>query len=175
MVEPERGGCGAVTAALQATIWLSLICFSVGESGRTFTRARAMPPAWAWWIFSTGLVLAVIHTLIAFDTVHHWSHEDAISVTAAQTQAVFGVDVGGGVYVNYLFFAVWLADAWWWKAAPAGYARPAIVTWMLRAFYMVIIFNAAVVFVNGIRRVFGLVIVSWLVRLWSPGASHSGA
>jgi hypothetical protein len=164
-----------VTAALQATIWLSLICFAVGESGRTFTRARAKPPAWAWWIFSAGLLLAVIHTLIAFDTVHHWSHEDVISVTAAQTQAVFGVGVGGGVYVTYLFFVVWLADAWWWKAAPAGYTRPAVVTWMLRAFYMVIIFNAAVVFVNGIRRVFGLVIVSWLARLWSPGASHSGA
>jgi len=163
-----------VTAALQATIWISLVCFSVGESGRTFTAAREKPPGWAWWTFSAGLLLAIVHTLIAFEAVHNWSHADAISVTAAQTQAKFGVSAGGGVYVNYLFFAVWLADAWWWKASPAGYARPRVITWCLRAFYMVIIFNAAVVFVDGLRRVFGLIIVSWLARLWSPGAAHSG-
>ena len=84
------------------------------------------------------------------------------------------MEVGSGVYVNYVFFAVWLADALWWKAAPAGYARPQSVTWLLRAFYMIIIVNGAVVFVEGVRRIFGLVIVSWLARLWSPGASHSG-
>ena len=163
-----------MTAALQATIWISLICFSVGETGRAFTAGRAKPPAWAWWTFTAGLLLAISHTLIAFGAVHNWSHADAISATAVQTQEKFGVRVGGGVYVNYLFFAVWLGDAWWWKAAPAGYARPRAITWLLRAFYMLIIVNGAVVFVDGVRRVFGLVVVSWLARLWSPGASHSG-
>ena len=163
-----------MSMALQATIWIALIFFSIGESGRAFTGARRKPPAWAWWIFVAGLLLAVAHTLLAFEAVHNWSHADAVAATAARTQAVFGVDAGSGVYVNYLFFAVWLADAWWWRAAPAGYARPQSTTWLLRAFYMVIIFNAAVVFVDGLRRVFGLVIVSWLARVWSPGASHSG-
>lgn len=163
-----------MTAAMQATIWIALVFFAAGESGRAFASRRAKPPAWAWWIFVTGLVLGIAHTLLAFDVVHNWSHADAVAATAAQTQAVFGVEVGSGVYVNYVFFAVWLADALWWKAAPAGYARPQSVTWLLRAFYMIIIVNGAVVFVEGVRRIFGLVIVSWLARLWSPGASHSG-
>ena len=162
-----------MTVALQATIWIALILFCIGETGRAFTGAREKPPAWAWWAFTAGLLLAVVHTVIAFDAVHHWSHEDAISVTAAQTKAVFGVGVGAGLYVNYVFFGIWLADLCWWKAAPATHVRPRAITWMLRAFYMVIIFNAAVVFVDGLRRVFGLVIVSWLTRVWSPGVSRS--
>jgi len=95
-----------------------------------------------------------------------------VASTAAQTHAVFGVDAGAGIYVNYLFFIVWLADALWWRMAPDGYRRPPAITWTLRAFYMVIIFNATVVFVDGLRRLFGLVIVSWLARVWSPAASR---
>jgi hypothetical protein len=157
-----------VTLALQATIWVSLLCFAIGESGRAFTSARGTPPAWAWRVFTTGLLLAVTHTVIAFDQVHNWNHAAAVLSTAAQTHAVFGVAVGAGIYVNYLFFCVWLADALWWRMSPAGYARPAAITWSLRAFYMLIIFNGAVVFVDGLRRILGLVIVSWLARVWSP-------
>lgn len=158
-----------MTLPLQATIWVALLCFAVGDSGRAFTDAGRKPPMWAWRTFTIGLLLAVTHTVIAFDSVHSWNHAAAVLSTAAQTHAVFGVDVGAGIYVNYLFFGVWLADAVWWRLAPDGYARPRTVTWTLRAFYMLIIFNGAVVFVDGLRRVFGLVIVSWLARVWSPG------
>lgn len=156
--------------ALQGTIWAAMVCFAVGESGRAFTRPGEAAPRWAWWIFTLGLVLAIVHTLLAFDAVHHWSHADAVRSTAAQTEAMFGAAVGGGIYVNYVFFAVWLADAVWWKMAPAGYERPALAVWGLRAFYMLIIFNGIVVFVDGMRRIAGLVIVTWLARIWSPGA-----
>jgi hypothetical protein len=158
--------------ALQATIWIALLCFAVGESGRVFTRRGQAPPRWAWWLFTAGALLAIAHTLLAFATVHRWSHADAVLDTAAETNAVFGVSFGAGIYVNYLFFAVWLADALWWRFAAAGYQRPASITWILRAFYMVIIFNAVVVFVDGARRLAGLVLVSWLARIWSPGSSH---
>lgn len=158
-------------AALQATIWISMLCFVAGESGRAFTRRGSAPPRWALWVFATGLLLAIVHTLLAFASIHNWSHADAVMTTAVQTQIVYGVPVGGGIYVNYLFFAVWLADAWWWKAAPGGYERPRAVTWTLRAFYMLIIFNAVVVFVDGARRMAGLALVSWLARAWS---SRSG-
>lgn len=156
--------------ALQATIWGAMLCFAVGESGRAFTRPREATPPWAWWIFSFGLVLALVHTVLAFDVVHHWSHADAIRNTADQTEAVFGVPVGRGIYGNYLFFAVWLADAVWWRMAPAGYERPPVVTWTMRAFYMLVIVNGVVIFVDGARRIAGLALVTWLARIWSPGA-----
>jgi hypothetical protein len=156
--------------ALYLTIWLALALFAIGETGRAFARHRS-PPGWAWWAFTLGLVLAIIHTLLSFDIVHNWVHDDAVRATAMQTEAMFGVSVGWGVYVNYLFFAVWLADAWWWRSAPAGYLRPPAVTWTLRAFYMVVIFNAAVIFAVGWRRLLGLVLVSWLSRAWSAGVT----
>jgi hypothetical protein len=90
-----------------------------------------------------------------------------------QTAAVYGVPVGAGVYVNYLFVAAWLADAWWWRASPRGYVRPPAAVWALRAFYLLIIVNAAVVFADGLRRLAGLVLVSWLVRIWMPGAAQT--
>lgn len=155
--------------AVYATIWLALVLFVAGESGRSFSAPGRKPPAWVWWTFIAGWMAAIVHTLVAFDVVHEWSHQDAVASTAAQTAAVFGRPFGAGVYVNYLFFAVWLADAWWWRAAPPGYVRPASATWLLRAFYLVIIVNAAIVFVPGDRRILGLILVSWLLRIWAPG------
>ncbi len=159
-------------AALYGTIWLSMLLFTAGESGRSLTPRGSAAPRWAWWAFATGLVLALVHTLIAFAVVHQWSHADAVLSTAIQTESVYGVLFTGGIYVNYLFFAVWLADAWWWRTSPRDYVRPAAAVWTLRAFYMVIIFNAAVVFATGFRRVLGLLLVSWLARAWSLGVGR---
>ena len=160
-----------MTAAMYGTIWLSMLLFAAGESGRSFTRSGADAPPWAWWTFVAGLALAVIHTLLAFALVHQWSNADAVRSTAMQTASIYGVPFGSGVYMNYAFLAAWLADAWWWRVSPMGYVRPAAAVWSFRAFYMVIIFNAAVVFAGGFRRIVGLLLVSWLARVWSPGVT----
>ena len=152
--------------ALYVTIWGALALFTAGEWGRALVRPGSPPPSWAWWAFTSGLVLAIVHTLIAFDIVHNWAHIDAVRSTALQTDAMYGIAAGWGVYVNYAFFAVWLADAWWWRTAPAQ-RRPASVTWTLRAFYIIVILNAAVVFAAGARRLLGVVLVSWLTRVWA--------
>ena len=158
--------------ALYVTIWIALVLFAAGESRRSLAAPGTKPPPWAWWAFTCGLLLAVVHTLIAFGVVHHWTHSDAERSTAMQTQAVFGVQAGWGVYVNYVFLAVWLADAWWWRAAPQD-VRPRAITWGLRAFYAVIVFNAAVIFAAGLRKLLGVLIVSWLARVWSATAGVS--
>jgi hypothetical protein len=155
--------------ALYSTIWIGLALFALGETGRSFPDRGGRPRRWAWWIFVIGLVFTIVHTLLAFDVVHNWVHADAVRSTAMQTDAVFGMAVGWGVYVNYAFLVVWLADAWWWRVAPAGYVRPGAVTWALRAFYMIMIFNGAVVFAAGARRLLGLAIVGWLCVAWAFG------
>ena len=160
--------------ALYLTIWISLALFAAGESGRSLARPGSGDPGWAWWLFTGGLALAVIHTVIAFGVVHHWVHAEAVRATAVQTQAVFGVSAGWGLYVNYLFLGVWLADAWWWRAAHPK-VRPRAATWALRTFYAIVIFNAAVVFAAGFRRILGILLVSWLARVWSAGADAATA
>lgn len=150
--------------ALYVTIWAGLALFALGETGRSLQYFRG-----AWWAFILGFVSTIAHTLLAFDVVHHWIHDDAVRSTAVQTEAVFGVAVGWGLYVNYAFLAVWLADAWWWRTAPAGYVRPPALTWALRAFYLIMIFNGAVVFAVGARRLLGAAIVGWLCFVWASG------
>jgi hypothetical protein len=149
--------------ALYLTIWCALVLFAIGETGRSLPRYARAPATWARPAFSLGLVLAIVHTLLAFDVVHNWIHDDAVRSTAMQTAAVFGVSVGWGVYVNYVFFVVWLLDAWTWRTA---WQRPLTLTWMLRAFYWVMLVNGAVIFAAGPRRLLGILIVGWLALVW---------
>jgi hypothetical protein len=178
-----------VTIALYATIWVALTLFVVGEAGkpaplagrgrshgeaRASTRAgefaRATPIAWRVW--AVGALLAAVHILIAFAARYDWSHLAAEQETARRTAEVFGVYWAGGVFVNYLFIAAWLVEAWWWRARPAGYERrPAWLAWTLRGFYLVIIANAAVVFASPIGRWPGAALVAALIWIWRPRPS----
>jgi hypothetical protein len=135
-----------------ASIWIALVFFIAGETGRTLTPTGRRPPAWAAWTFLTGCVIAIVHTILAFAIAHNWSHADAVFDTARLTKEMYGVDFGQALYMNYVFLGVWLADAVWWIASPNGHVRPAFVTWTLRGFYALYLFNAMVVFSHHWRR-----------------------
>lgn len=113
-----------------------------------------------------GALLCAMHIAVAMKTAHAWSHEAAIAATARQTMAVYGVNWGGGVFVNYAFVAVWLVEAWRWRWRPAGEGRA--LTWMTRVFVLVIILNGAVIFAGGTRRIAGAILVAWLLWIWRP-------
>lgn len=150
-----------MVVATYLTIWMALVLFVLAEVGRAkgYGRARAVSAA--------GLVLALAHTLLAFVVFHGWSHADAVMTTARQTADVFGVPVGAGVYVNYLFFAIWFVDVMLWRpVVPASRDL-----WVVRAFYLLIIFNGAVVFAAGWRRLLGLLVVAGMVGAWTSGVS----
>jgi hypothetical protein len=155
-----------VTVALYLTIWLALALFAAGETGRWGWRGAA-PPAWPWWASASGLVLAVAHVVLAFDVRHEWSHDSALLDTARQTSAVYGLDWGGGLYVNYAFLAVWALDLWTWRSAVRRKTRRAGAgVWLARAFYFIVIVNAAVIFAGGMRRALGVLLVAWLIAAW---------
>lgn len=157
-------------ATLYSTIWAALGLFTVAEAGkRRFSQHRAVPD-WAWPVWLSGAGLCTLHIALAFAGRHGWSHGAAVRETARQTAAVYGINWGGGVYVNYFFVAAWLIEAWWWRAYPSLYfGRRRAITWALRAFYFVIIVNAAVVFASVPRRALGVVLVGALVWIWRPG------
>lgn len=152
-----------MVAATYLTIWAALTLFVLAEAGRgrgvsPFLRRRART------LSAAGFALAITHTLLAFDVFHRWSHADAVQQTAQQTADVFGIRFGAGVYVNYVFFLVWLADViLWTPARPATYN-----TWLIRAFYLLIIFNGAIVFASGWRRIAGAILVAALCLAWKP-------
>jgi hypothetical protein len=92
--------------------------------------------------------------------VYAWSHEAAIEATVRQAADRFGAGWRGGIYVNYVFLAIWLADVCWWWAAPASRAsRPRAVEAARRALFLSMFVNGAVVFASGAGRVIGSVAV----------------
>lgn len=76
-------------------------------------------------LWTTALLAYLVHVVLSFNYFYGWSHAIAYRETARQTRDLFGVDWGGGIYLNYLFTAVWIADCAWWWNAPERYGRRA--------------------------------------------------
>jgi hypothetical protein len=158
-----------VTSPLYWTIWIALLLFATGEAGRRRGLGRGSPPAWAWPAFAAGAVLCAVHVTLAMWLAHGWSHDSAVAATARQTNAVYGLDWGGGVFANYAFVAVWAFDAWRWRprADRPGTGSDAL-TWTTRVFFLIMILNGAVIFVAGPRRMLGAALVAALLWIWRP-------
>lgn len=93
------------------------------------------------WLWTCAFLLMLIHVLLAFAKVHHWSHRDAYDDTARQTADMFGLAWGGGVFFNYALLLVWAVDVVrWWRD---GFSRAA------QAFLAFMWFNGTVVFGHG--------------------------
>ncbi len=86
-------------AAIRETAWLTVATWALGWPGALRSRGAGV---WVW-----GASAAAFHVAVAMHAGHGWSHADAVR----HTEEVSGV--GAGVWVNYAFVAVWLADAAW--------------------------------------------------------------
>ena len=157
--------------ALYATIWVALALFAAGEAGRVLRPV----PRWAWWSSLAGAIICAVHIVIAMGHHHHWSHASAIEETARQTASVYGLAWGGGVYVNYVFVAVWLTYLWRWRTRPEFFAQNPAATWGLRAFFFVVIFNATVVFAISPMRLAGTVLSLALPLIWAYESRNTAA
>jgi hypothetical protein len=103
--------------------------------------------------WSVGALACVAHIALAMHFQHRWSHAAAYAEIARQTHEMIGLDWGGGIYINYLFALVWLADAaWWWIAPAMRAARGKWLSWLTHGFLAFIIFNATIVFKTGPTR-----------------------
>ena len=144
-------------AVLYTTIWLSVAAWTAAEVlRRTARRDRAARLVW-----TAGAALLAMHIAIAFQTRHGWSHAAAYATTARQSEALTGVAAGWGLYLNYLFLLVWLADAAWWWLRPASYVRRGrAVDMALFAFFLFMIVNGAIVFAVTPMRWFGVACVA---------------
>ena len=55
-----------------------------------------------------------MHVAAAFHYYYEWSHAVGLAETARQTEELTGMASGSGLYLNYLFTLVWLADGIYW-------------------------------------------------------------
>ena len=174
---PDALPTATVPPVVYLTIWAALTFYTVGEYGRT----RWFPAVWARPIWLLGGLLYLAHVTAAFGIYHGWSHTTAYDYTAAQTEAFMGLPWGGGLWMNYLFTAVWIAEGFWWEFLPAHFARrSAIWTTTIRCIFFFMIANGAVIFVGGPGRLLGIGLLVALVWIWrtstasdSRGSHHS--
>ncbi|HJZ57024.1 MAG TPA: hypothetical protein VKE74_18790 [Gemmataceae bacterium] len=123
-------------------------------------------------MWTLALTAHLAHVLFAFWLAHGWSHDEAVR----HVEEVCGF--AEGILVNYLFAAVWLADAVWWWANPTGYAnRPRWVGWAVHGFLAFVMFNAAVVFASPDMRMSNAMLFAILagLLLWRAGGRQPAA
>lgn len=138
---------------------------SKGNDRRQMERSRRL------WI--AGSLILVAHVVCAFHFIHHWSHDHAFAATARQTASATGVATGAGLYLNYAFTLIWLADAAWWWWSRLGYEnRARSIGWLVHGFMAFMWFNATVVFGHRLARWMG---VACCVLLMAAAWTRRGA
>ncbi|MBM84159.1 MAG: hypothetical protein CMJ78_26695 [Planctomycetaceae bacterium] len=115
-------------------------------------------------LWTLGLGSYIVHVLCAFHFEHDWSHSDAYEHTVCVTLDKVGWNTGIGLYFNYLFTLLWLADVIiWWKRPEL---RTPKVFWVLHAIYFFMIFNATVVFGPPVWGVLAIMTFPCLFCIW---------
>ena len=140
-------------AVVRGTMILATVAWAAGEAlmRRSPTSDRLARAIW-----TTGIVLAVIHVVLAFQLVYAWNHEAAVAATVRQAADRFGWGWRGGIYVNYVFLALWLGDVCWWWLAPVSHASRSLRLETARlALFTFMFLNGAVVFASGAGRLVG--------------------
>jgi hypothetical protein len=154
-----------VDALLYLTVWVSLSLFALAEIARDRT-----VQSWPREVSAAGLALMIVHILIAMGVRHGWQHAAAVAATAQQTNQVYGVEWGWGIYVNYLFVVTWgMAVPGFRGSGVPGFGVPEVPRFWVRTarvFFLVVIANATIVFAVGWRRVLGVAIVGVLLYAW---------
>lgn len=150
------------------TIWAAVAGYAAGVAAIALSARRAGWDRAARMAWTVACAALLAHVACAFNFHHGWSHGAAYLDTARQTEEVFGLDWGGGLYINYALMAGWVLDVTcWWLRGPDFYRRrwwPPAAAW--QAFLLFIFFNATVVFKGGPARWAGLAVCAGVGLAW---------
>ena len=113
-------------------------------------------------IWTAGCGCFLVHMILAFQVAYGWSQQAALEDVGTQSESISGVRAPWGLFINYAFGAVWLADLiWWWLAGDLTYRRRPIWShWLLHGFFLFMLFNGGFVFVERWTRWIGLALFS---------------
>ena len=152
----------------RGTIWITILAYVIGSLIFAFAAKTAWGDAAVRIAWTFACAILFVHLIAAFHFYHGWSHHAAYLDTARQTREVVGLNWGGGLFINYALLVAWTLDlAWWWRKGLTSYRlrpRPLITAW--HGLLIFIIFNATVVFKDGVVRWIGLAVCIVLVFSW---------
>lgn len=152
----------------RSTIWISIAGYVIGCVVFAMARGRMSLDRWTRRAWTTGCIALLVHFAAAFHFYHSWSHHAAYVETARQTAEVVAVNWGGGLFINYAVALLWIVDvASWWVGGVSSYRRrPWLLTLIWHGFLIFILFNATVVFKDGLIRWVGLLVSLTLCLSW---------
>jgi hypothetical protein len=163
----------------KTTVWTALAGYAISLMIFLQSKSRANWDAIARIFWTAGCIAMLVHVASAFQFYHHWSHSAAYNETARQTAEVFGLNWGGGIFINYILIIGWIVDViWWWRGLAIYRNRSKIFSILWHVFLFFIFFNAAVVFEDGILRwlwlVFTLALILILIQKEFSPQRHKG-
>jgi hypothetical protein len=154
----------AKAGLLIASSWVALGCYAASLTTLALERCPSPLPRRLW---SLGCLSYVAHMILAFEVAYDWSHANAVADIAVQSESISGVRASWGIWINYAYGLVWLADLGiWWRLGEIGYRnRPRWTHWAVHGFFLFMLFNGGFIFVERWTRWIGLSLFS--VSLWA--------
>jgi len=127
------------TARLFVACYVGRLC--IDAAGRRNEAAQRV----ARWLWTAGCGLFLLHVAAAFHFLHGWSHAAAFEHVRQRTLHDTGWDSGIGLYINYAFGVLWLADTLlWWRRLDWSEQRPQY--WLVQSLFVFMVIQATVVF-----------------------------
>lgn len=116
------------------------------------------------WLWTCGCAIYFVHVAAAFHWMHQWSHASAYEHVLTRTTEMTGFTSGIGLYVNYAFGVLWLADTviWWldpkWPDRIAPY-------YLVQTIFAFLMFQATAVFGPSFWRPITVAVIALLIVL----------
>ncbi|HMV46624.1 MAG TPA: hypothetical protein PLD20_12255 [Blastocatellia bacterium] len=149
------------------TIWIAIGGYMVSTVGILLRRSSLVWQARARWSATVGCAALALHIVCALHFYHDWSQASAYREVERQTAEVTGAAWGGGLFINYAFLALWMADVvWWWRGLEPYRRRHWLITAAWHGLFVFMFFNATVVFKTGWVRWLGAALCAMLFLLW---------
>lgn len=109
------------------------------------SRRDPVSQRFARWCWTIGCIFFFVHMAAAFHGLHGWSSAAAYDHVLKRTQETTGIATGVGLYVNYAFAALWLADTvLWWRYL--NWSERRIPYWVTQATFGFMMVQSTVVF-----------------------------
>lgn len=138
------------TLLTNVSIHLALLSYACGFLAACMGRHHRSWQGVARWVWTGGCFLFLVHVAAAFHYHYGWSHAIALRETARQTAELTGTASGAGLYLNYLYTVLWVADAaYWWRGLERYRSRPLWIDVALHGFFLFMTINATIVFEDG--------------------------
>ncbi len=151
--------------ATRISVWLALLLWVASEWLALNPKRLRVRQS----LFGLSAAVFLTHVTLAFHVFYDWSQAIALADVRRQTRDVTGMEWSVGLWINYAFAALWIAEALWLSFRASRHAgRPVWMTWVVRAIFWFMAFNGAVVFVKGPQRWLGLAICLLAAAAWVP-------